>query len=422
MSGDLPAFMVANYRRHGPAFRLEMLGREFTVLAGRDANVFMTHAGAAQLRSREAWERFNLEFGAPRALTNLDGEPHARLRKVMKQGYSRDAVAGRLEVLVRVARDETTRWPLGQPMPVNAALKPLVVEQLGVLIGGRSPRPYVTDLVRFLRLNLMVNVTGVLPRLLLRWPPYRRSRARCLELARSVLQACRSGEAPRQEVSLLHDILDAVKADPSLLGPDEMANAVLGPFVAGLDTVANSITFILYRLLAHSDVMERARAEAEAMFAQGAPNPERLPYLKAVCMEALRLHPVAPLGIRFAQQELEFAGCRIHKDAALMMATAVPHFLEEYYPAPERFEPERFQPPRHEHRRQGVYAPYGLGTHTCLGAGLAELQMVLTTATLLHQVRFKLHPTGYRLRAVMSPTLMPSRDFQMVVTERRAHV
>src|SRR5688572_10184775 len=83
MAGDLPAFLVASYRRHGPVFRLTMVGREFTVLAGRDANVFMTHAGAAQLRSREAWERFNLEAGSPRALTNLDGEPHARQRKVM---------------------------------------------------------------------------------------------------------------------------------------------------------------------------------------------------------------------------------------------------------------------------------------------------------------------------------------------------
>jgi cytochrome P450 len=265
----------------------------------------------------------------------------------------------------------------------------------------------------------MVNVTGVLPRSLLRWPPYRRSRARCLELARGVLDAHRSGQVPRRQPSLIHDILDAAEADPGLIAPDELVNAALGPFVAGLDTVANALTFIVYRLLAHPDVMERVRAEADRMFEDGAPDPERLPYLRAVCMETLRLHPVAPLGMRFAQQEFAMDGCRIPRDAALIMATAVPHYLEEHFPAPERFEPERFQAPRQEHRAPGVYAPYGLGTHTCLGAGLAELQMVLTIATLLRRVRLKLYPPGYRLKSVMSPSLMPGSGFRMVVTERR---
>jgi hypothetical protein len=109
------------------------------------------------------------------------------------------------------------------------------------------------------------------------------------------------------------------------------------------------------------------------------------------------------------------------RDANLFMTHAGAALPRGHYPDPARFEPDRFLPPRSEHRVQGVYAPYGLGAHTCLGAGLAELQMVLTTATVLHHVRLRMHPPGYRLRSVMSPSLMPSRDFQMVVTERRAH-
>src|SRR5262245_17849562 len=217
LAGDLPAFMVRRYRQYGPAFRVTMLGREFTVLAGREANLFMTHAGATLLRSRETWERYNLEFGAPRALTNIDGPPHARQRKVMKPGYSREAAAGRLDVLVRVTREDTARWPVGRPLAINALLKPMIVEPLGLLLVGRSPRAYVGDLIRFIRLNLMVNVTRVLPRLLLLWPPYQRSRARCLELARRVLRDHETGETPRQDVSLIYDIVDAARADPGLI-------------------------------------------------------------------------------------------------------------------------------------------------------------------------------------------------------------
>ena len=51
----------------------------------------------------------------------------------------------------------------------------------------------------------------------------------------------------------------------------------------------------------------------------------------------------------------------------------VPHFLPEFFPEPEEFDIDRYHAPRNERRLDGAYAPFGLGDHTCLGAGIAEI-------------------------------------------------
>jgi len=101
------------------------------------------------------------------------------------------------------------------------------------------------------------------------------------------------------------------------------------------------------------------------------------------------------------------------------IGTTVAHYLPRLYPNPEVFDPARFFPPRNEHRQAGAYAPYGQGAHICLGAGLAETQIVLTVAALVHAFKLRLYPPDYKLKVAMAPTLVPDKRFQMVPETRR---
>src|SRR5260221_2053373 len=65
-----------------------------------------------------------------------------------------------------------------------------------------------------------------------------------------------------------------------------------------------------------------------------------------------------------------------------------------------QFDLDRFRPPRNEHRKPGAYAPFGLGDHTCLGAGIAEVQLMTTMATLL---RSEERRVGKECRSRWSP-------------------
>src|SRR5262249_1669217 len=93
------------------------------------------------------------------------------------------------------------------------------------------------------------------------------------------------------------------------------------------------------------------------------------------------------------------------------IAMTVPHFLEEYYPNPMQFDIDRFHEPRNEQRHPGVYAPFGLGNHTCLGAGIAEVQLQVTMATLLACLTFQLDPADYQLSIEEHPTPVPANFF-----------
>ena len=130
------------------------------------------------------------------------------------------------------------------------------------------------------------------------------------------------------------------------------------------------------------------------------------------------MYPVAPLVVRTAANSFEFAGYRIRAAEQVMIATAVPHYLPECFPEPERFDIGRYGPDRAEHRQPYVYAPFGLGAHRCLGNGFAEVQIAATMATLLHEVDLALDRTGYNLKTTQMPLPAPDRSFRVCVKRR----
>ena len=132
-------------------------------------------------------------------------------------------------------------------------------------------------------------------------------------------------------------------------------------------------------------------------------------------METLRLHSTVPLTIRTVANSFEFAGCTVPAGQPVVLPFTLPHHMAAYFPDPERFDIDRFAPPREEHHQPGVYMPYGMGTHRCLGSNLAEFMTTTVMATLLHDVELALAPPDYVLtqrRIKRIPTRHPDRSFR----------
>ncbi len=136
-------------------------------------------------------------------------------------------------------------------------------------------------------------------------------------------------------------------------------------------------------------------------------------------METLRRYPVAGGHMARVANPLTVAGYRLEPGNDVFVAMTVPHFLEELYPNPMQFDIDRFRAPRNEHRKPGAYAPFGLGDHTCLGAGIAEVQLMVTMATLLSAYTLQFDPPDYQLVIEERPTAAPGNHFKVKVAERR---
>lgn len=425
LARDPAAFFVRAYREHGPVFRARALNRTLTVLAGPELARWMgSREGQACLRSKEVWQGLVDEYGAVRTLTGLDGAEHRRLREVMRRGYSREALRGRLDDLVAITDDRLDRdWRPGTAVPVVPAMQHLVTHQLGTLLTGRAPVEYIADIRTTILYILNTLVTKQRPAILLRRPRYRRAKARVVELGRQMIDDHRAhppaGDRPP---TLVDDIMAAHDRDPSLVPAEDLVLALTGPYVAGLDTVANTLASLVYAVLKHPGVLERVRAEADEVFAHGPPTEEsvtELPVVAGVVQETMRLYPIAVAQPRVANRDFTYAGYRIREGEPLYCAITVPHFLPEFFPDPGVFDIDRYGPDRREHAAPGAYAPFGKGPHTCLGKGIADVQMTLTAARLFHRLDLALDPPGYVLRRRAAPTPGPTAGFRVRVTGLR---
>jgi cytochrome P450 len=409
-------------------FRVTLLGTTYTVLAGAEAANFMnTREGRESLRSKEFWEGLVNEYGASKTLTGVDGEVHNQLRAVMRHGYSKESIKGRYDELIAITDQVLARdWRAGEKVPVLQAMQYIVTEQLGAMIVDQSPREYVKDIRTTILYILNVLVTRQRPRFLLKDPRYKRAKARVDELGRKMIAeyeaSVAAGTRNPAKRNLVDDIMEAHKRDPDLIPGSDLILNLTGPFVAGLDTVANTVSAFVYSVLKHPEVLERVKREADALFAQGSITEEdlkKIPSIDGAVMEAMRLYPIAVAQMRTATRDFEFQGHQIREGELLFVATSVPHFMEEYFPDPTKFDIDRYQRPRAEHLKPGVYSPYGRGPHTCLGKSLAEVQMSLTMARLFHKLDLALDPPDYVLETKTAPTPGPSMKFSVVVRGER---
>jgi len=299
-----------------------------------------------------------------------------------------------------------------------------VTSQLGTMLTGTVPTEYVRDIRTTILYILNALVTRQRPEIVLRSPVYRRSRARVQELGEEMIRAHRAREPrPDHRRTLVDDIMDAHDADPGLLAANDLVLALTGPYVAGLDTVANTLGCLVHAVLAHPDVLARIRAEADEVFASGPlteASLERLTATNGAVMETMRLYPIAVAQPRVANRDFEYAGHLIREGEPVYCAVTVPHFLPELFPDPLRFDIDRYGAERREHVTPGAYAPFGKGPHTCLGKGVADVLMTLTAARVFHRLDLELPPRDAVLRRRAAPTPGPVASFRVrVVGERR---
>jgi cytochrome P450 len=289
-------FLVDCYHQYGPIFRLKALNRAFTVMAGHEANQFLARAGDEHFSSELLFGGFAEEMGTRVFMVAMDGEPHRRLRKLMRRGFSREAIGDHMDKVVALARAETARWSPGKLIPLLRRVQMLVAAQLGVVTVGREPGEDFDDIARFLNTNMRATVLRTWPRLMLQTPWYRQSKARVEAVADAVLAWHQANPPVDRPADLVDDML-AARTDAG--EPYDQATLrvwAVGPFFAGIDTVANTLTFMVYALVKHPEVLARVRAEAAALLAGPITDVRGLKEYTALyglVLETLRRYPVA---------------------------------------------------------------------------------------------------------------------------------
>ncbi len=425
MAKDPAAFFVRAYKEYGPVYQVNVFGRKQYVIAGVEAAKLMsTKKGRDGLRSKEFWDDFVEHFGASKSLTQIDGEEHRRLRAIMRAGFSREAANGQYHTLGRIIDESIARdWKTGTKPGVLEAYQYMIVQMIGELMSGEAPLEYVKDIRVNILFLLNILVARVQPKFFLNSPKFKKASKRVDELGqKTVDDFMRHAENGTLPNNLLGDIMRAHIDDPTFVQKRDLAMLLTGPYVAGLDTVANTLAGCTYGILKTPGVLERVQAEADALYEKETiteADIRELPYIQGCIKEAMRIWPVAVAQMRTTNHDIEFEGHIIPEGEMILIGTSVPHYLEEYFPDPTKFDPERYNEDRKEHMKPGAYAPFGRGPHTCLGQNLAEMLMGMVISRVFHRSNLSLESPNYTLKTKSFPTPGPAMSFSVNVDGER---
>ena len=425
MSKNPALFFAKCYQEYGPVYQVNVFGRTQYVIAGAEAAKFMsTKAGRDGLRSKEFWDDFVEHFGASKTLTQIDGADHRRLRQIMRAGFSREAAEGQYHKISHYIDDSITRdWTVGEKTGVLEAFQYMIVQVIGELMSGEAPLEYVKDIRINILFLLNVLVARVKPKWYLKSPRFKKASKKVDELGeKTVARFMKHAEDGTLPKNLLGDIMRAHIDDPDFVQKRDLAVLLTGPYVAGLDTVANTVSGAVYGILKTPGVLEKVQAEADALYAKGtvtSMDVRNLHYIQACIKESMRLWPVAVGQMRTTTQEIEFEGFKIPANEMLIIGTSVPHFLEEYFPNSSAYDPDRYSEERKEHMKPGAYSPFGRGPHTCLGQNLAEVLMGMLISRVFHRLNLELESPNYELKTKSFPTPGPALSFKVKVVGER---
>ncbi|MEX0367981.1 MAG: cytochrome P450 [Ruegeria sp.] len=187
----------------------------------------------------------------------------------------------------------------------------------------------------------------------------------------------------------------------------ELRDNLLTFIVAGHETTALTLAWSMYLIAFDPEVQDRARAEARDVLqgraATGADVP-RLPFIRQIVDEALRLYPPAGLVSRTAQADDVLCGRRIRAGDTCMIPIYAVHRSHQLWDDPDAFVPDRFS--NRKAIARYAYMPFGDGPRICIGASFALQEAVIILATLLGRFSFDAVP-GKVPDPVMILTLRP---------------
>ncbi|KAL4872535.1 hypothetical protein BDV12DRAFT_193253 [Aspergillus spectabilis] len=182
------------------------------------------------------------------------------------------------------------------------------------------------------------------------------------------------------------------QGEEECLSDREIRNDAQSFIVAGSDTTANTLTYLVWSVLRNKGIRERLVAELDELSEKSgdekAPGAEGisdadlrdLPYFNQVINESLRLYPAVPSGLPriVPEKGSALAGYWLPGGATVTTQLYSLHRDEEIFEEPERFNPSRWDSP--SKAMKDAFMPFGAGSRNCVGIHLAKMELRLATA------------------------------------------
>lgn len=213
---------------------------------------------------------------------------------------------------------------------------------------------------------------------------------------------------------MLSDLLSRDDMDDDLVR-DQM----LTMLIAGHDTSTALLSWVLYLLSEHPQVMNAVQQEVDQVLLGEEPDVDsigRMHYLEQVIKETLRLYPPIHAANRVADSNTSLHGCPVDKGQRVMFSYYLTHRDAKTWEDPEHFDPDRFARDSSRKHVPLSYLPFGGGPRNCIGAAFAQSEAKIILARILQ--RIALEPVGKKIKIHMGATLEPKPGVRLRISHR----
>jgi len=408
---DPYACMQRQFQEHG----------EVSALQEGDQRVYFVFGPEYNRQVLTDTQRFHSRFFAIRGpknssqrrltsgLLSMNGDQHKQQRRLVQEPFQKRAIVGYHDAVLGVSEEMTREWTAGATLDINEEMTRYMLRLTSLIVFGLDCRDLalrIGELTEtWVALNHKVGITALVSD-----PDRAEDYDRLLEVAVELEQAVkemialrRSGRVGFDVLSLLlraHDV-DTTVSDDQLVGH------IVLMFGAAHLTSAHSLTWTLFLLAQHPEVMSQLHSELETTLNRQAPRPENLdelPVLDRVLKESMRILPASSFLHRMTAEPAELGPFQLPAGAVVIFSQLMTHHMPALYPEPEKFLPDRWLT---SSPSPYAYLPFGGGARMCIGAALGTMQLKISLIRMLQQFKFTLPEHAAVNARVMSTMLFP---------------
>ena len=347
----------------------------------------------------------------------LHGDRHRAMRKLQLPPFHGSRMRAYGHLIRDITYEQTARWTPGQPFCMHRSAQEISLQVILQAVLGLSAPAMRHDF----KVAVLAMMAALVPSFLFMpalrrelgglsaWSRFVRARERVVALFTQELAERRAVPRPREDIMSL--LMEARYDDGSPLSDAELFDQMGTLLAAGHETTASALAWACYFIYRDREVKERLLQELRT---QPTFDPEAvasLPYLDAVCSEALRINPVAPLIGRKLLAGLKLPGYELAPGTLVGVSILLAHRRAEVFPEPARFVPARFLG-----RTYGPFEflPFGGGARRCIGAAFATYELKIALATILQGPALRLLHEGASHPELRNTTVGPRGGVQMM--------
>jgi cytochrome P450 len=360
-----------------------------------------------------------IPFLGEHSVLMVSGPRHKALRKIMAPPFQGSRMRAYGHLIREVTLHRTQPWKAGIPFALQDTTQEISLEVIiravfGVTTHEKAQRLHKVILDSIGHIPPLAVAFRFLRNWLFRpWVRYQKAREEFNQIVFEEIKKCRS-EPGREDILGL--LVASRYDDGTPVSDQEILDQLVTMVAAGHETTATGLAWAGFALLKNPQTLQRLQDELDTLGPNADPDAvARLPYLDAVCQEALRLYPQSLFLSRKLKQPFKIKNYEIPAGTLVSVSLGV-HFQEDIYPEPEKFMPERFI--------GKSYTPFQLlsfggGSRRCIGAAFAMYEMKIVLATIIQKYKLRLVSQEQPRLVLRAATIGPEGGVSVIVDGER---